>query len=352
MGKNYGKRIRLSPEEVEFIERMREGDIESLSNLLQTENIDPKELHSYWLKTKKFSVYVSKKKNFDPEQFMKSLLEHMEQHIPNYYPIDRPKVTDPHLLIFDPADIHIGKIAYAIETGDEYNCDIAVKRVLDGMHGLLRKSSGYPLDKIVLVVGNDALHFDTPKGTTTSGTVMDTEGLWHTIGVIAQQMYIEVIDTLRGYAPVDVIFNPSNHDFTSGWWLAQTLKAWYRNAKDVTVDADIKHRKYYRYGNSLMGLSHGDGAKLENLHALMSVESGQDWVDCKYKYWYLHHLHHKRQYRYQNGMDHIGLTIEYLRSPSAADRWHHTNGFVGMKAVEAFIHHPTEGEVARFTHYF
>jgi len=51
--------------------------------------------------------------------------------------------------------------------------------------------------------------------------------------------------------------------------------------------------------------------------------------------------------------DHIGITIESLRSPSGTDVWHHNKGYTGApKAVEGFIHHKEYGQVARLTHLF
>jgi len=70
--------------------------------------------------------------------------------------------------VIDPADIHIGKLASAFETGEEYNNQIAVKRVLEGVQGILDKSSSYNIDKILFIGGNDILHIDSPKRMTTS----------------------------------------------------------------------------------------------------------------------------------------------------------------------------------------
>ncbi len=62
---------------------------------------------------------------------------------------------------------------------------------------------------------------------------------------------------------------------------------------------------------------------------------------------YTHHVHHKV------AKDLIGCTVESLRSPSVSDSWHHRNGYTGsVEAVEAFIHHPKHGQIARLTHIF
>ncbi len=83
------------------------------------------------------------------------------------------------MLVIDPADIHIGKLASSFETGEDYDSQIAVKRVKKGVKGILEKSNGFNIDKILFVGGNDILHIDTPKRVTTAGTPQDTHGMWY-----------------------------------------------------------------------------------------------------------------------------------------------------------------------------
>jgi len=71
------------------------------------------------------------------------------------------------------------------------------------------------------------------------------------------------------------------------------------------------------------------------------------WANTKHRYIYTHHVHHK------TSKDYIGITVESSRSPSGTDSWHHRNGYQhASKAIEAYLHHPTYGQVARFTHKF
>ena len=96
-----------------------------------------------------------------------------------YEKIRRQNYSLPCLLVIDPADIHVGKLASSFETGEDYNTQIAVQRVREGVDGILHKASGFNIEKIVFVAGNDILHIDTPKRTTTSGTPQDTDGMWY-----------------------------------------------------------------------------------------------------------------------------------------------------------------------------
>ena len=86
---------------------------------------------------------------------------------------------------------------------------------------------------------------------------------------------------------------------------------------------------------------------------LMANEAPSLWAKTKYRYVYLHHIHHKQTTKFQSGKDYQGVTVEYLRSPSGSDAWHHRNGYVGAKkAIEAFIHSKDYGQIARLTHLF
>lgn len=330
-----------------------EGRTDRLQYEAERLGADPKSVPYGWIKEEGVSLFVrSDTPAVQLETVLENSLEAMKKHAPNYKKLDRKKITDPHLLIIDPADVHIGKLSMAIETGEEYNIQIAKERCIEGVEGLIQKAQGFPIEKVMLVVGNDILHFDTPNRTTTSGTPQDTDGQLHSIYLEGLDLYVQLIERLVTIADVDVVYNPSNHDYISGWMLAQTLAAWFRTAKNVTFDVSIRHRKYYRYGKNLIATSHGDGAKHADMPMLMAAEA-EDWSDTKFRYIYLHHLHHKKVTKWQHVQDTPGVTLQILRSPSATDGWHDRKGYVKQpKAVEGFIHHRDKGQIASLTHYF
>jgi hypothetical protein len=205
---------------------------------------------------------------------------------------------------------------------------------------------------VIFVIGNDCLHIDTPRRTTTSGTPQDTSGMWHEAFIAAKEMYVRAIERILPYSDVEIIFNPSNHDYMSGFMLAQTIEAYFRWSKNVTFDVSIRHRKYTKYGVNMIATSHGDGAKLDQTPMLMAMEQPQMFADCPFRYIYLHHIHHKQTHKFMSGKDFIGVTAEYLRTPSPSDSWHDRQGYVGAKkAIEGFLHSFENGQVARLTHH-
>jgi len=347
------KRYRLKQDEWKLIDEYRK-DKEAKSLLAgecEEVGIDINSVSHYWYKSKKFSIFA-KPNEFTRNEFLKSIEELISNYSPSYPQIDYPKREDGHLLIINPADVHIGKFADSLETGDDYNIEIAKERVREGVKGILRNAEGYPLEKILFCIGNDILHTDNVSGSTTKGTPQDTDGKWFRHFTEALELYVEIVEMLIQIAPVDCVHSMSNHDYMSGFHLAHALKSWYRNTDSVKVDAEPKHRKYYSWKNSLIGLTHGDGAKLNNLPLHMAQEEPIMWANTKYRYWYLHHLHHKQRYKFMSSFDNIGVTVEFLRSPSGSDSWHYQKGYTGsIKAVEGFVHNKY-GQIAHLTYIF
>ena len=301
----------------------------------------------YWYKGKHISIHAKTEGKKTYEDLRDEIILEMEQHVPEYPKIYYTPQENPHLLVIDPADVHIGKLCDAFETGEDYDSEIAVKRVREGVEGILRKASGFKVDQILFVAGNDILHVDSPKRTTTSGTPQDTDGMWYDNFLKAKRLYVDIIQRLLHFAPVHFVYNPSNHDYVNGFFLADVIQTWFKTCDAVTFDCSIAHRKYYKYGNNLIGTTHGDGAKNNDLPLLMAQESAVDWSNTKHRYVYTHHVHHK------NAKDYIGVTVESLRSPSGADGWHHRNGYQhNPKAIEGFLHCKENGQVARLTHLF
>ena len=347
------KRYRLKEDEWKLIDEYRVD--KEAKNLLADEcnevGIDVNSVSHYWYKSKKFSIFA-KPNEYTRDEFLKSIEDLISNYSPSYPHIDYPKREDGHLLIINPADVHIGKFADSLETGEDYNIEIAKERVREGVKGILRNAEGFPIEKILFCIGNDILHTDNTMGSTTRLTPQDTDGKWFRHFTEALELYVEIVEMLIQIAPVDCVHSMSNHDYMSGFHLAHALKSWYRNTDSVYVDADPKHRKYYSWKNSLIGLTHGDGAKLNNLPLHMAQEEPKMWAETKYRYWYLHHLHHKQRYKFMSSFDNIGVTVEFLRSPSGTDSWHFSKGYTGsIKAVEGFIHNKY-GQIAHLTHIF
>lgn len=324
-----------------------------------------------------FSLFIrnpeTKEERSLQELIRDSIAEALADRVPDYPP--RPPPTGEHLLTIDLADVHFLKLCVKTETGYEYNRQVARHRVIEGTKALLDLAAPHGVGRILFVLGNDILHVDGPRSMTTSGTYQDSEGSVFQGFKDAQRALIDAICVAAEVAPVDLVHCMSNHDWVTGWALTQTVAALlsgHPNVRASPYNISERHRKYYRFGDNLIGLTHGDGAKEEKLYGLMVKEARGHISECQNLYWLLHHVHHKdRKTRgevaYLREKDHNGMSaimsgrqreegadinIEYVRSPSPPDGWHDRNGYVNRQGVECFLFHPTLGQRARYTEWY
>jgi len=319
-----------------------------LSDECEQLGIPLNEVKHYWHKGKHFSLFVDGKgQQVSYEDIRNSIIADITNYAPIYPTIQYNQDTEGYLLVIDPADIHLNKLCSAFETNDACNHDIIYNRVIEGVKGILGYVRGFKIDQILFVAGNDILHVDSPKNTTTSGTPQDASMMWYDAFVLARKLLTECIELLLPIAPVHFQYNPSNHDFTNGFFLAQTIHAWFAKCENITFDTSMAHRKYYTYGQNIIGTTHGDGAKETDLALLMAHEVGENWHKCKHRYYYTHHIHHKKSKEY------MSVCVESLRSPSGTDGWHHRNGYQhSPKAIEGYIHSKNNGQISRLTYIF
>ena len=85
----------------------------------------------------------------------------------------------------------------------------------------------------MFVGGNDILHIDTPQRKTTSGTPQDTDGMWYSNFLKAVELYKDIINQLVKVATVHFVYNPSNHDYTNGFFLCQLIEAYFKDNKNI-----------------------------------------------------------------------------------------------------------------------
>lgn len=333
-------------------------------------------LHSGWIKTDGASLYFQMPKGEGSVDFITSINECLEDYKPLDKKLFAPRINSGEkgdkLLVLDLADVHFGKLCVDSETNHNYNVEICRHRVIEGTKQILRRADG--VGRILFVMGNDILHTDNGKSTT-SGTPQDTDGTYFTAWRAAQHSSIDAILECSAIADVDLIHCMSNHDWRSGWALSQTIAASLKNHNGVRAtpyNISERHRKYYGYGRNGLMLTHGDGAKEADLTSLFLREAKNMISKCDLLYSYLHHFHHKLRKRkgidvFMSEKDHTAFTqinmgatrveggdmmAEYVRSPSAPDGWHDRQGYINRQAVEAFSHCPHDGQKDRYTEWF
>lgn len=252
--------------------------------------------------------------------------------------------TDRPWAVLVVADTHFGKYAWAKSTGEaDYDLDIAAKLVSDAAEELLQAAGGYNPGRITVAGLGDLYHYDTPGGTTTSGTPLERDGRIQKMIQVGTDALVRVIDAASSVAKTDCLVVNGNHDETLTWAFHRVLLERYGRSKRVTVDETYTPRKYLTQGGNLLGFVHGHRAK-RRLPQLMAHEAAAAWARCQYREVHTGHLHHQAA-EWQRPIETIdGVLVRIAPALCPADDWHAASGFVGSRqAMELFVYEPSGG---------
>lgn len=229
-------------------------------------------------------------------------------------------------------DFHLGKLSWLEETGQDYDLKIAEKLWRNVILDLISKAIKFgSIEKIVFPIGQDFFHFDTPRGTTTAGTQLDTDTRWQKMFRKGVELLVWAIEELAKIAPVEVMWIPGNHDQMLSYAAVIGLYQRYSESQNVTVNTLATPRKYILFGKNLIGYSHGD-KEGKRLQGLMQIEAPDLWGKSIFREFHIGHLHTEMT------VTNNGIIFRQISSITASDAWHGENGFLGStRQAQAFI---------------
>ena len=265
--------------------------------------------------------------------------------------IPKLKAAGDHLLEIALYDAHFGLLAWAKETGEDYDLKIAEARYMAAANELLSRSKGFNIERILFPIGNDFFHVNNPENVTpTAHNVLDVDGRLAKVIEHGQAALIRAIDECSKVAPVDVLWVPGNHDPQTSYFLCRIIDAWFRNNENVNVDVSPRTRKYFRYGSTLLGFTHGNEERHGDLPTVMASECREDWAKARHFEWHIGHYHKRREMRYSAGDTFGVVRVKTIPSIAGTDAWHFKKGYVeGSRVADAFIYNRDTGPVATFT---
>jgi hypothetical protein len=268
-----------------------------------------------------------------------SLIERMKKHAPKYPKVARVKSKKPHLFEVCLFDAHFGKLAWAMETGQNYDLRIAEKVYLHAVRDLLNKASHYEVEKFVFPIGQDFFQVNNQASTTARGTPQDCDGRLFKVFDAGCAAVIEAIRYCAAIAPVEVPWVPGNHDPDTSWFMARYVDAWFHHCPEVTVDTRPTTRKFFTYGANGIMYTHGDEEAHRDLPAIMAAEERALWGSTLYNEIHTGHFHKKKQVSFA-GADTFGggVVVRTIPSLSSADAFHYRKGWNrSPRAADGFL---------------
>lgn len=246
-------------------------------------------------------------------------------------PVAAPHTTQSDTVAVYPLiDWHVGLLAWEEETGGNYDIHIGRQVLTDAMRSMIAAT---PPSRHALILGlGDLLHFDgyEPR-TERSGNVLDTDSRYPKVLREAVNLVRFTIDlALAKHETVEVRLLAGNHDTRAALAVALAISLGYEDEPRVTIDDSPSYLWFRRYGKVLLGATHGDKTKMDQMPLLMAVDRPEDWAASTRRRVFTGHIHHERLREIG------GVIVESLRSPVAKDAYHSFAGYRAGRSVYSY----------------
>ena len=195
-----------------------------------------------------------------------------------------PFRTDADLLaVYVLGDPHFGAMAWAQETGENFDLSVA-ERITTGAIDRLIASAPPAKTGLLLNLG-DMFHADNQKNTSASGHQLDVDGRWKKVQQVGLRAMIYCIRRLlEKHERVVVRINSGNHDGHSSYALALMLDCFFHMEPRAEIDLSPAPYWYLQHGNVLIGSTHGDTAKGADLVSIMAADKAQAWGETEHRF--------------------------------------------------------------------
>lgn len=245
------------------------------------------------------------------------------------------------LTVYPLGDPHIGLRCWAKECGEDFDLKIAENLTLAAVDRLVEASPASE-HAIILPLGDVFHQNDQTNQTPAHRHQLDVDSRHvHVLQIGIKTFRHAVMRALEKHLQVTVRFVSGNHDPESVWALAFTIAAYFENEPRVNVDLSPAAHWFYRFGKVLLGATHGDKSKAEQLPGIMACDRAEDWGQTKHRAWLCGHVHNSSLKEYP------GVTVETFRTLAAADAYAAGYGYRAGRDMRSIIFHREHGEIER-----
>lgn len=288
--------------------------------------------------------FAKKKPQIDPVAIFETFAKMAKTHEPAYFDVEPIKNDGDNLYVLSIQDLHLGKLGWGKETNwADYDINIAKEVYRETVIDLMSKVPQEAVDKVLLIVGSDFLHCDSAKNMTTNGTPLDVDTRWNKMFEEGCKLMVETIEMISSKYSTVVMVVPGNHAALSEYALGAYLGAWFRNNPNVEVNNKPSKRKYFGYGSTLIGFTHGDSIRLEDLPITVMRENQSEISQYKY----IEIITGDKHQEYTKEIK--GCKVRISPALSGTDKWHSDNGYVGnVRNAQGFLYNFTDGLMATY----
>lgn len=278
-------------------------------------------------------------------ELMKAVIEGMKSEITPVAPVKavRAKRDDKLLNLYTVSDFHLGMLAWADESGDDWDMKIAEDLFSRWFDAAFQKAPDAGTGVINLL--GDFAHFDSLDAVTpASGHVLDADTRYQKLVRYMIRMVRRVVDmALVKHKNVRLLIVQGNHDESGMIWLAEMFGTLYDNEPRVFVDTSPDVYKMVQHGKTTLFFHHGHKARFDAIEPVMIAKFRKAFGESVYSYAHVGHLHHQKIVESRN------MIVEQHRTLAAKDAYASRGGWMSGRSANVITYSAEYGEVARLT---
>ncbi len=253
-----------------------------------------------------------------------------------------PKHTDENLCnLYTLTDCHVGMMAWAKESGEDWDLSIAEQTLVSAAAYLISNSPKAQVGFLNQL--GDWLHFDSLAAITpTGGHILDADSRYPKVVRVATNILRQIVDLmLKRHEKVVVLMAEGNHDIASSVWLRHLFALLYENEPRVEViDSELPYYAY-QHGSTMLAFHHGHLKKNVQLPLTFAAQFPSMWGNTTKRYCHTGHMHHAEE------KEHSGMKLVQHATIAARDAYAARYGFISERQMASITYHAEFGEVAR-----
>ena len=278
-------------------------------------------------------------------ELMKAVIEGMKSEITPGAPVKtvRAKRDDKLLNLYTVSDFHLGMLAWADESGDDWDMKMAEDLFSRWFDAAFQKAPDAGTGVINLL--GDFAHFDSLVAVTpASGHALDADTRYQKLVRYMIRMVRRVVDrALVKHKNVRLLIVQGKHDESGMIWLAEMFSTLYDNEPRVFVDTSPDVYKMVQHGKTTLFFHHGHKARFDAIEPVMIAKFRKAFGESVYSYAHVGHLHHQKIVESRN------MIVEQHRTLAAKDAYASRGGWMSGRSANVITYSAEYGEVARLT---
>lgn len=278
-------------------------------------------------------------------ELMRAVIDGMKSDITPVSVVPPPKkrLNEKLLNLYTVSDFHLGMLAWADESGDDWDMKIAEDLFSKWFDAAFQKAPDAGVGVINLL--GDFAHFDSLDAVTpSSGHVLDADTRYQKLVRYMIRMVRRVVNmALVKHKSVRLLIVQGNHDESGMIWLAEMFNTLYDNEPRVFVDTSADVYKMVQHGKTTLFFHHGHKARFDAIEPVMIAKFRKAFGESVYSYAHVGHLHHQKIVESRN------MIVEQHRTLAAKDAYASRGGWMSGRSANVITYSAEYGEVARLT---